>query len=54
MNYVEVVLKITDNGAAVKKGYIVYLTTYLLLVNNNLPLHPVWSKLQYCYIMISE
>ena len=54
MNYVEVVLKITDNGAAVKKGYIVYLATYLLPVNNNLPLHLFWSKLQYYYIMISE
>ena len=54
MNYVEVVLKITDNAAAVKKGYIVYLTTYLLPVNNNLPLHLFWSKLQYYYIMISE
>ena len=54
MNYVEVVLKITDNGVAVKKGYIVYLTTYLLPVNNNLPLHLFWSKLQYYYIMIRE
>ena len=54
MNYVEVVLKITDIGAAVKTGYIVYLTTYLLPVNNNLPLHLFWSELQYCYIMISE
>ena len=36
INYVEVVLKITNNGAAVKKGYIVYLTTHLLPVNNNL------------------
>ena len=52
MNYVEVVLKITDNGAAVKKGYIVYLTTYLLPVNNNLPLHLFWSKLQYYCTMI--
>ena len=47
-------LKITDNGAAVKKGYSVYLTTYLLPVNNNLPRHLFWSKLQYYYIMISE
>ena len=54
MNNVEVVLKISDNGAAVKKGYIVYLTTYLLPVNNNLPLHHSWSKLQYYYIMIGE
>ena len=54
MNYVEVVLKNTDNGVAVKKGYIVYLTTHLLPVNNNLSLHLFWSKLQYCYIMISE
>ena len=54
MNYVEVVLKIRDNGAAVKKGYIVYLTTYLLPVNNNLSLHIFWSKLQYYDIMISE
>ena len=54
MNNVEVVLKITDNGAAVKNGYIVYLTTYLLPVNNNLPLHRFWSKLQYYYFMISE
>ena len=45
---------ITDNGAAVKKGYIVYLTTYLLPVNNNLPLHLFWSKLRYYYIMIRE
>ena len=54
MNYVDVVLKITDNGAAVKKGYIVYLKTHLLSVNNNLPLYLFWSKPQYCYIMISE
>ena len=54
INYVEVVLKITDNGAAVKKGYIVYLTTHLLPVNNNLSLHLFWSKLQYCSIMIRE
>ena len=54
MNYVEVVLKITDNGVAVKIGYIVYLTNYLLLVNNNLPLHLFWSKLQYYCIVISE
>ena len=47
-------MKITDNGAAVKKGYIVYLTTHLLPVNNNLPLHLLWSKLQYYDIMISE
>ena len=39
--------------AALKKGYIVYLTTHLLPVNNNLSLHLFWSKLQY-YIMISE
>ena len=32
INHVEVVLNITDNGAAVKKGYIVYLTTHLLPV----------------------
>ena len=36
------------------KGYIVYLTTHLLPVNNNLPLHLFWSKLQYYYIMISS
>ena len=54
INYVEVVLKITNNGAAVKKGYIVYLTTHLLPVNNNLSLHLFWSKLQYYYVMISE
>ena len=54
MNYVEVVLKITDNGVAVKKGYIVYLTAYPFPVNNNLPLHLFWYKLQYYYIMISE
>ena len=54
MNYVEVVLKIMDNGTAVKKIYIVYLTTYLLPVNNNLPLHLFWSKLEYYYIIISE
>ena len=35
-DYMEVVLKITDNGAAVIKAYIVYLTTHLLSVNNNL------------------
>ena len=37
-------------------GYIVYLTTHLLLVvKNNLPLHLFWSKMQYYYIMsISE
>ena len=46
-NYVEVVLKITDNGAAVKKGYIVYPKAHLLPVNNNLSLHLFWSKLQY-------
>ena len=49
-----IALKITDIGAAVKKGYIVYLTTYLLPVNNNLPLHLFWSKLQYYYIMIRK
>ena len=54
MNYVEVVLKITDNGAAVRKRYIVYLTTYPLPVNKNLILHLFWSELQYYYIMISE
>ena len=37
-----------------EKGYIAYLTTYLLPVNNNLPLHLFWSKLEYYYIMISE
>ena len=46
INYVEVILKITDNGAAVKKVYIVYLATHLLPINNNLPLHRFWSKLQ--------
>ena len=45
-NYVEAVLKITDdtdNGAALKKRYIVYLIIHmhLLPVNNNLPHPPV-------------
>ena len=39
MNYVEVVLKITDNGAPVKKGLNIVYLTYLLPVNNNLPMH---------------
>ena len=47
-------LEITDNGAPVKRRYIVYQTTYLLPVNNNLPLQLFWSKLQHYYIMISE
>ena len=43
-----------DGGCLDNDGYIVYLTTHLLLVvNSNLPLHLFWSKLQYYYI-ISE
>ena len=50
----DTVINYADNGAAVKKGYIVYLKTHLLPVNNNLPLHLFWSKLQYYYIMICK
>ena len=55
INYVEVVMKITDNGAAVKKEYIVYLTTHLLPGHDSLPLHLFWSS--DCiikFIMINE
>ena len=42
-------------GCLENDGYIVCLTTHLLLVvNSNLPLHLFWSKLQYYCIMISE
>ena len=35
-------------GCLENDGYIVYLTTHLLLVvNSNLPLHLFWPKLQY-------
>jgi len=37
--FVEEVLKITDNGAAVEKIIYLYLTIHLLLVNHNVPMH---------------
>ena len=42
-------------GCLENDGYIVYLTTHLLLVvKSNLPLPLFWSKMQYYYIMMSE
>ena len=46
MNFVEEVLKITDNGVAVEKLYL-FLTIHLLPVNCNAQLHRYRSKMQY-------